>query len=77
MSLQTPEPQLFTSFADDHNASFGKVREQMAAMITKETLLNRPPSLVEVGNVAVLMASDYASPMTATVANMTCGSIVD
>lgn len=24
-----------------------------------------------------VVASDYASPMTATVANMTCGSIVD
>ena len=46
-------------------------------MISKETLLKRTPSLAEVGNVAVLMASDYASPMTATVANMTCGSIVD
>ena len=40
-------------------------------------LLKRAPSLAEIGNVAVLMASDYASPMTATVAKMTCGSIVD
>lgn len=65
------------SFADDLNESFGKAREEMTAMISKETLLKRAPSLAEVGNVAVLMASDYASPMTATVANMTCGSIVD
>jgi 3-oxoacyl-[acyl-carrier protein] reductase len=65
------------SFAGDLNRSFGKVREEMTAMISKETLLKRAPSLDEVGNVAVLMASDYASPMTATVANMTCGSIVD
>jgi 3-oxoacyl-[acyl-carrier protein] reductase len=65
------------SFANDLNDSFGKARKEMAAMISKETLLKRTPSLAEVGNVAVLMASDYASPMTATVANMTCGSIVD
>jgi 3-oxoacyl-[acyl-carrier protein] reductase len=65
------------SFANDLNDSFGKARKEMAAMISKETLLKRAPSLAEVGNVAVLMASDYASPMTATVANMTCGSIVD
>ena len=65
------------SFADDLNDSFGKAREEMTAMISKETLLKRAPSLAEVGNVAVLMASDYASPMTGTVANMTCGSIVD
>ena len=65
------------SFADDLNDSFGKAREEMTAMISNETLLKRAPSLAEVGNVAALMASDYASPMTATVANMTCGSIVD
>ena len=57
--------------------SLGMTREEIAAMISKETLLKRAPSLAEVGNVAVLMASDYASPMTGTVANMTCGSIVD
>ena len=65
------------AFADDLNDSFAKAREEMTAMISKETLLKRAPSLAEVGNVAVLMASDYASPMTGTVANMTCGSIVD
>jgi 3-oxoacyl-[acyl-carrier protein] reductase len=70
-SAESPE-----SFANDLNDSFGKARE-MTAMISRETVLKRAPSLAEVGNVAVLMASDYASPMTATVANMTCGSIVD
>lgn len=30
-----------------------------------------------VGNVAALMASELAGPMTGTVANMTCGAIVD
>lgn len=65
------------SFADKLNDSFGKASEEMTAMIADKTLLKRAPTLAEVGNVAVLMASDYASPMTATVANMTCGSIVD
>lgn len=46
-------------------------------MIANKTLLKRTPTLLEVGNVAVLMASDYASPMTATVANLTCGTIAD
>jgi enoyl-[acyl-carrier-protein] reductase (NADH) len=41
------------------------------------TLLKRLPALADVGNVAALMASDYASTMTGTVANMTCGQIVD
>lgn len=65
------------SFVDDLNDSVGKARKEMTEMISKATLLKRAPSLAEVGNVAVLMASDYASPMTATVANMTCGSIAD
>ncbi len=55
----------------------GISREDITAIISEKTLLKRAPSLAEVGNVAALMASDYASPMTATVANMTCGSIVD
>lgn len=65
------------AFADDLNDNFAKARAEMIAMIADKTLLKRTPSLAEVGNVAALMASDFASPMTATVANMTCGSIVD
>lgn len=65
------------AYAFDFSDSLGQTREEMTAMISEETLLKRAPSLAEVGNLAVLMASDYASPMTGTVANMTCGSIVD
>src|SRR5690606_1419020 len=35
------------------------------------TVLGRLPKLAEVGNAAVLMASDYASAMTGTIANLT------
>ena len=59
------------------SAAPGAMRERLTALIAEGTLLKRPPSLAEVGNMAVLMASDYASPMTGTVANMTCGAIVD
>lgn len=41
------------------------------------TLLKQLPSLADVGNMAILMASDYAGSMTGTVANMSCGQIVD
>jgi 3-oxoacyl-[acyl-carrier protein] reductase len=44
---------------------------------TALTLLGRLPVLDEVGNVAALMASDLASPLTATVINVTCGEIAD
>lgn len=41
------------------------------------TLLKRLPTLAEVANVAAFMASDGASAMTGTIANITCGSLVD
>lgn len=46
-------------------------------LLEGRTLLRRLPTLAEVGNVAAFMASDQASAMTATVANLTCGSVVD
>jgi NAD(P)-dependent dehydrogenase (short-subunit alcohol dehydrogenase family) len=67
------------SFPDttENRSPLGKKREEIAKMIADGTLLKRAPTLAEVASVAALMASDYASPMTATVANMTCGAIVD
>jgi NAD(P)-dependent dehydrogenase (short-subunit alcohol dehydrogenase family) len=41
------------------------------------TLLGRLPILTEVGNVAAMMASDHASPLTATAVNLNCGEIAD
>jgi 3-oxoacyl-[acyl-carrier protein] reductase len=41
------------------------------------TALGRLPTLDEVANAAVMMASDRASAMTGTVVNLTCGSIMD
>ena len=42
-----------------------------------ETILKRLASLDELGKVAAFMASDQASPMTATFANITCGAVLD
>jgi hypothetical protein len=41
------------------------------------TLLGQLPTLNGVGNVAAMMASDYASPLTATMVNLSCGEIAD
>ncbi|MBC8125960.1 MAG: SDR family oxidoreductase [Gloeobacteraceae cyanobacterium ES-bin-144] len=67
------------SFPDVASAKtpLGKSNESIAAELAELTLLKRTPTLLEVGNVAAFMASDYASPMTATVANISCGTIVD
>jgi NAD(P)-dependent dehydrogenase (short-subunit alcohol dehydrogenase family) len=62
---------------DAHAAAGEATRDQFIASLKEMTLLKRLPSLTDVGNVAALMASDYAGTMTGTVANMTCGQIVD
>jgi 3-oxoacyl-[acyl-carrier protein] reductase len=41
------------------------------------TVLGRLPTLDEVANAAVFVASDRASAMTGTTVNLTCGSIMD
>ena len=68
-------PESFPDSAKDE--TLGDRREEIAEMIAEMTLLKRPPTLAEVGKVAALMESVYASPMTATVANLTCGTIAD
>ncbi|MFP2930326.1 SDR family NAD(P)-dependent oxidoreductase [Pyxidicoccus sp. 3LG] len=45
--------------------------------MTNGTALGRLPTLVEVANAAVFLASDRASAMTGAIANLTCGSIMD
>jgi enoyl-[acyl-carrier-protein] reductase (NADH) len=60
-----------------HAKGAGTTREQFQALMESMTLLRRLPTLAEVANVAAFMASDQASAMTGTVANLSCGSLVD
>ena len=55
----------------------GLTLEEIQAKSESLTLLRRLPTLAEVANVAAFIASDQASAMTATVANLSCGSLVD
>jgi NAD(P)-dependent dehydrogenase (short-subunit alcohol dehydrogenase family) len=55
----------------------GLTLEEIQAKSESLTLLRRLPTLAEVANVATFIASDQASAMTATVANLSCGSLVD
>ena len=50
-------------------------REQVIAWQQEKTLLNRLTSLAEVGNTAAFLASDRASAMTGTGANITGGAV--
>jgi 3-oxoacyl-[acyl-carrier protein] reductase len=47
------------------------------AALKARALLRRVATLADVGNAAAFMASDRAGAMTATVANLTCGTVVD
>ncbi|MGW3723646.1 SDR family NAD(P)-dependent oxidoreductase [Streptomyces sp. F001] len=62
---------------DKHAGTIGMTRDEFIASLTDMTLLKRLPSLADVGNVAALMASDYAGAMTGAVPNVTCGQVVD
>ena len=70
-------PESIADTLDVHAAGNRVTREEFIASLKEMTLLKRLPSLADVGNVSVLMASDYAGSITGTVANMTCGQIVD
>ncbi|MCI0395913.1 MAG: SDR family oxidoreductase [Chloroflexi bacterium] len=51
--------------------------DEVRTYMENGTVLGRLPTLDEVANAAVFMASDRASAMTGTIANLTCGSIMD
>ncbi|MDM0104493.1 SDR family oxidoreductase [Variovorax sp. J22R24] len=55
----------------------GVTIEQMLAGAAGDTLLKRLPTLDEVANTAVFLASGYAGAITGTVANLSCGFLVD
>src|SRR5829696_4791636 len=63
----------------DLGTGFGEdtTREEVIAGMREETMLNRLPTLAELGNVAAFIASDRVSAMTATLANITFGSFLD
>jgi NAD(P)-dependent dehydrogenase (short-subunit alcohol dehydrogenase family) len=50
---------------------------EFQAMLEQTTLLKRLPMLAEVGGTAAFIASDRAGAMTATVVNLSAGSITD
>jgi NAD(P)-dependent dehydrogenase (short-subunit alcohol dehydrogenase family) len=72
-----PETDTIRTVYGLHADGAGMTRDAFQAAAESMTLRKRLPTLVEVGNVAAFMASDRASAMTATVANLSGGSFVD
>jgi 3-oxoacyl-[acyl-carrier protein] reductase len=60
-----------------HAKNAGVSRAAWETTIADRTMLKRLPSLSEVANAAVLIASDRASAITASVVNLTCGELAD
>jgi 3-oxoacyl-[acyl-carrier protein] reductase len=55
----------------------GTTRDAFQESIAAATLLKRLPTLAEVADAAAFAASDRAGAMTASIVNLTCGSVVD
>lgn len=60
-----------------HAANAGISRQEFESGFAERTMLKRLPKLHEIGNAAVLLASDKASALTAVVLNATCGELAD
>jgi NAD(P)-dependent dehydrogenase (short-subunit alcohol dehydrogenase family) len=60
-----------------HAKNAGMTFDEFHTYAAQGSMPKRMPWMAEIANVATLMASDGASAMTATVANLTCGAIVD
>lgn len=55
----------------------GTTKEAVERAEAQSTALKRAPRIAEVANAAVLIASDYASAITATPINASCGELID
>lgn len=76
-STGLPETPIIGVVFDLHAKAMGISREQFQALMDSMTHRRRSSTLAEVANTAVFLASDLASGMTGTVANLTGGAIVD
>jgi 3-oxoacyl-[acyl-carrier protein] reductase len=65
--------EVFAEFARIRGTTVAEVESNEARAVA----LRRLPRLHEVANAAVLMASDYASAITGTAADASCGDVVD
>ena len=72
-----PETATIDEVFELHAQAIGITREEFQTIMEARTLRGRLPTLAEVANVAAFIASDQASAMTGTVANLSGGTIVD
>ena len=73
----TPDNPVLQTVYEELARVRGITKEAVEKEGAQTTSLKRLPRMAEVANAAVLMASDYASAITATPVNATCGELVD
>ena len=76
-SAGSPDAAGVSQVFDEHAKLQHQTREEFEKEFAASTMLKFLPSLRQVANVAVLMASDRAAPVTASVVNVTCGELAD
>ena len=59
------------------DADFPMPRDEFIGFLEGMTLTKKLPTLADVANTAVFLASDHAAAMSCAVANLTCGMSVD
>jgi NAD(P)-dependent dehydrogenase (short-subunit alcohol dehydrogenase family) len=72
-----PETPLIKANNATAGPAAGVTPDEFQARLEQTTLLKRLPTLAEVAETAAFIASDRAGAMTATVANLSAGSITD
>src|SRR5205823_2148855 len=73
-----PETDIITEVFGLHAKGIGMPsHKEFQGLMESFTLLKRLPTLSEVANTAVFMASDNATAITGTAINVTCGSVID
>ncbi len=76
-SAGSPDAPGVDKVFNQHAQNAGISRQEFEDRFAERTMLKHLPTLTEVANAAVLMVSDKASAITASVTNITCGEIAD
>jgi 3-oxoacyl-[acyl-carrier protein] reductase len=74
--IPQPPSSAGVTFPDYGTGSGGMSFDELVAWLEAKTMLNRLTTLDELADAAAFMASDRASAMTASGANLTCGAVL-
>jgi len=75
--VDAPAAGSYTADLFKPSAGEQSVQQFLEDGLAQGTLLKRLPTLSDVAETAAFLASDRAAAMTGTIANLTCGSLVD